>query len=112
MLDRFYSASLKDELLAEYFIEALGDEMISDAWQHHLTLLTDFWAAMLLGDKSYQGQPIKPHMHMEGLKRETFERWLALFSKTVEGYYAPPQAEAFKSRGALIAENFMKLLHL
>lgn len=112
MLDRFYSATLKDELLSDFFIEALGDEMISDTWQTHLNLLTNFWAAMLLGDKSYQGQPIKPHMHMPGLKRVTFERWLQLFSETVDNYYAPEQAQAFKSRGEIIANNFMKLLQI
>ncbi|MEA2073887.1 MAG: hypothetical protein U9O86_09905 [Campylobacterota bacterium] len=32
MVDRFYSQILKDEILADFFIERLGDEMISDEW--------------------------------------------------------------------------------
>ncbi|WP_230973258.1 hypothetical protein [Sulfurimonas hydrogeniphila] len=57
MVDRFYSSVLKDDLIADFFIEKLGDEMISDEWQHHLNLLTDFWAAMTTGDNSYNGTP-------------------------------------------------------
>ena len=110
LVDRFYSAVLKDELLADFFIEKLGDEMISDEWQRHLRLLTDFWASITLGDKAYSGQPVKPHMHIEGLRRETFERWLELFFKTVDRLYAKEAADLFKTRSQAIADNFMKLL--
>jgi len=110
LMDRFYSAVLKDELLADFFIEKLGDEMISDEWQHHLKLLTNFWASITLGDTAYKGQPVKPHMHMEGLKRETFERWLELFFKTADRLYTKESADIFKSRSKTIADNFMRLL--
>ena len=110
MVDRFYSKILKDELLADFFIQKLGDEMISDEWQTHLGLLTDFWASIILGDTAYKGQPVKPHMHMEGLKRETFERWLELFFQTVDRLYVKEAADTFKTRSQTIADNFMRLL--
>jgi len=112
MVDRFYSKILKDDLIADFFIEKLGDEMISDEWQHHLNLLTDFWASMTIGDGSYNGTPVKPHMHMQGLTRESFERWLQLFFETVDKLYEKEAAETFKIRSEIIANNFMKLLHL
>ena len=110
MVDRFYSKVLKDETLADFFIDKLGDEMISDEWQEHLDKLTDFWASITLGDSAYSGQPIKPHMHMEGLKKETFEQWLSLFSETVEKFYEKDAADIFKTRAQMIASNFMRLL--
>ena len=110
MVDRFYSKILKDELLADFFIEKLGDEMISDEWQEHLGKLTDFWASIALGDTAYSGQPVKPHMHMKGLQRETFEQWLKLFFETVDRLYAKDAADIFKTRSEMIANNFMKLL--
>ncbi|WP_309494063.1 group III truncated hemoglobin [Sulfurovum sp.] len=64
LVDRFYSKILKDEVLFDFFIEKLGDEMISDAWQKYLKILTDFWASITLGDAAYSGQPVKPHMHI------------------------------------------------
>ncbi len=110
LVDRFYSKVLKDELLADFFIQKLGDEMITDEWQRHLNLLTDFWASITLGDTAYSGQPVKPHMHMTGLKRVTFERWLELFFATVDRLYAKEAADVFKTRSQMIADNFMKLL--
>lgn len=110
MVDRFYSKVLKDELLADFFIQKLGDEMISDDWQRHLDLLTDFWASTLLGDSSYSGQPVKAHVHMEGLQRVTFERWLEVFSQTVDKFYNQESADIFKTRSQSIANNFMRLL--
>ncbi len=112
MLDHFYSAVLKDELIADFFIERLDDEMISDEWQHHLDLLTDFWASRLLNDPAYKGQPIKPHIKMQGLSRESFKRWLELFSDIVDKMYEREAAEQFKEHAHIIANNFMKLLKL
>ena len=112
MMDLFYSQVLKDEILADFFIQRLGDEMISDEWQVHLNLLTDFWMSTLLGDSSYKGKPVKPHMHMQGLKRVTFEAWLTLFFETVNKVYTKEPADIFKSKSENIANNFMQLLRL
>lgn len=112
MVDRFYSQILKDEIVAPFFIEKLGDEMISDEWQTHLNLLTNFWASTIMGDNSYSGQPVKPHMHMEGLQRVTFERWLELFFETLDRYYTKDNADIFKVKSQNIANNFMRLLNI
>lgn len=112
MLDRFYSNILKDELLAHYFIEKLGDEMISDEWQKHLDRLTDYWASITLGDKAYNGQPVKQHIYLENVQKETFERWLKLFSESVDKYYTKEIADIFKSRAEVIANSFMRLMHI
>ena len=112
MTDRFYSKILKDDLLAYFFIDKLGDEMISDEWQAHLNLLTDFWASITLGDTAYSGQPVRPHMHMEGLTKASFERWLKLFFETVDRLYAKEPADLFKQRSQTIANNFIRMLNL
>lgn len=112
MVDHFYSQILKDELISEFFIEKLGDEMISDEWLTHMNLLTDFWASLILGDTNYHGKPIKPHMHMEGLTRESFERWLKLFFETVDRLYVKEASDSFKTHGEKIANNFMLVLNL
>ena len=98
--------------LADFFIEKLGDEMISDEWQTHLDTLTDYWASITLGDKAYSGQPVKLHIDLEGLERETFERWLKLFSETVDKFYSKEIADIFKSRAQVIANSFMRLLDI
>ena len=112
MLDRFYSNVLKDELIAEFFIDKLGDEMISDSWQSHLNLLTDFLASVLLQDNLYTGEPIKPHMRMKGLVRKSFDRWLELFFISVDKYYTHDEANKFKLHSERIANDFIKVLKL
>ena len=49
---------------------------------------------------------------MEGLKRATFERWLKLFSETVDKCYEEEAAKIFKDRSKVIANGFMKVLNL
>lgn len=112
MLDRFYSQVLKDELVADFFIQRLGDEMISDEWQDHLELLTNFWASIILHDNSYKGRPIQPHIHMQGLQKETFQRWLKLFFETLDKCYTQKDATIFKKHSQMIANNFIRFLHL
>lgn len=112
MVDHFYSQVLKDELIGDFFIEKLGDEMISDEWLAHLDLLTDFWAFTILGDSDYKGSPIKPHIPMKDLKRESFERWLELFSQVIERLYEKEPAEVFIAHSQAIADDFMKKLKL
>lgn len=112
MVDHFYSQVLKDDIVGDFFIDKLGDEMISDEWLHHLDLLADFWAFTILGDTAYKGKPIKPHMHMKGLKRETFQRWLELFFTTIDKLYVKESADVFKEHSQKIADSFMKLLRI
>ena len=112
MVDRFYSQVLKDEVIADFFIDKLGDEMISDEWQSHLTLLTNFWVSLTLDDTAYNGQAGKAHMRVKGLQRETFEQWLKLFFETLDKFYDKEAADVFKKHAQVSANDFMKLLHL
>jgi hemoglobin len=112
MLDRFYSAVLKDDLIGDYFIEKLGDEMISDEWQNHLKVLIDFWASVILNDKSYKQDPLKPHLNMKGLTKEHFQRWLELFYECVERLYTKEIADIFKAHGENISKSFMKSINI
>jgi len=65
---------------------------------------------MALGDSSYKGNPFAPHISMENLSREAFERWLDLFGETLDSVYTPEIAEQFKQRSVGIAGNFMRNL--
>lgn len=108
----FYTQVLKDELLAPFFIEKLGDDLQNRDWQEHLTLLTEFWKFVALGYDDYDGNPLQPHFHIEGLSREAFSGWLNLFHHTVDSLYTPSTGEYFKQKSTDIAENFMRKLNL
>lgn len=108
----FYAHVLKDTLLAPFFMEKLGDDLQSKAWEEHLQLLTEFWRFVALGYDTYNGNPLQPHFHIEGLSREAFTGWLNLFHQTVDSLYTPSAGEFFKQKSTDIAENFMRRLDL
>ncbi len=112
LVESFYAKILGDAIVAPFFIDALGDDLNSPVWQAHLEKLTAFWAAMTLGEAGYVGQPVKPHMHMEGLEKATFDRWLELFFETVDRLYSQECGRVFKEKSQMIAGNFMRLLGL
>lgn len=108
----FYTEVLQDALLAPFFIEKLGDDLQSQAWEEHLALLTEFWKFVALGYEEYHGNPLQPHFHIEGLSRDAFIAWLKLFHHTVDHLYTPSAGEFFKQKSTDIAENFMRKLDL
>ena len=108
----FYSEVLKDPLLAPFFIKILGDDIHNDKWEEHLLLLTEFWKFVVLGYDDYTGNPLKPHLLIEGISRDAFESWLHLFHKTADILYSPSNSEYFKQKSTDIAQNFMRKLSL
>ena len=106
----FYTKVLKDETIAPFFIEKLGDDMKSEIWQKHITLLTNFWYTISHGQGEYNGSPFAPHMQISGLSREAFEAWLKLFFSSVDKIYVEEVASKFKERSSIIASNFMRNL--
>ena len=112
MVVKFYATVLKDELVAPFFIEKLGDNFSTFLWKTHIELLTSFWASIALGDTTYKGNPFAPHLRLDGLKRETFNQWLKLFFETIETVYEPKITDIFKRRSTFMANNFMRNLRI
>lgn len=112
LVRRFYPEVLKDTTLAPFFIEILGDDIHNEKWEEHLVLLTEFWKFVALGYDEYKGNPLQPHLLIEGLSRDAFTSWLKLFHQTVDTLYTPSTGEYFKQKSTDIAENFMRKLSL
>ena len=112
MVIRFYSKILKDKTVGPFFINKLGDNLNNDLWKPHIQLLTNFWAALTLGDQEYRGNPFAPHLELGALERVTFEQWLRLFYEAVDSVYEPQAGDFFKQRSSIIAGNFMRNLGL
>jgi len=108
----FYSEVIADELIGPFFIEKLGDDIKSDAWEEHLVLLTQFWRFVALYDDEYTGNPLRPHFDIVGLNKRAFERWLTLFYEAVDSVYDENAGRLFKEKSKEIAENFMRRLEI
>lgn len=103
----FYEKAMDDEVLSPFFIDEIGDDITSEDWIDHIELLADFWLAKLLGENTYYGNFVGAHVKMPHLKRETFTRWLELFSATADEVYVPDIAEVFKKKGAQFSKQFL-----
>jgi hemoglobin len=97
LVDRFYEKVQADELLAPVFSHV--------NWPHHLPIMYDFWSSMLLGDQSYQGNPLQKHLPL-AIQPKHFDQWLKLFHETVNENFAGNKAEEVKSRAQSIAGIF------
>ncbi|EDM44479.1 SEC-independent protein translocase protein TATC [unidentified eubacterium SCB49] len=105
MVDTFYSAIQKDELLGPIF-----NNLIKDKWPEHLDKMYRFWQTILLHEYAYKGSPFAPHRKLP-LKAHHFERWLYLFNTSMDKNFKGQLADEAKTRGEKMAEMFMYKLN-
>lgn len=103
LVDRFYDKVKADPTIGPVFSHV--------DWPHHLPIMYNFWSSMLLGDRSYMGNPFQKHMPLP-LKREHFQRWLELFMETVDENFTGEKADEVKMRANNIAGVFQHRLGL
>ena len=104
LVDNFYAKVQQDELLAPIF-----NFRLSTHWGPHLEKMYTFWNAALFGVKGYAGNPFMKHATMQ-LDGEHFDRWLGLFTETVDTYFEGDVAEEAKRRALVMANMFQSRL--
>lgn len=100
LVDTFYSKVREDELLGPIF-----EERLAGKWEEHLAKMYRFWQTLLLGEHSYYGSPLMPHLDMP-VEKMHFQRWVEIFHQTVDDLFAGEVAEEAKWRGNRMAEMF------
>jgi hemoglobin len=103
LVNEFYEKVLKDDLLAPVFQHI--------DLPHHLPVLYNFWSSVLLGDQSYKSNPFQKHIDLP-ITTTHFDRWLLLFTGTVDEYFAGEKAAEAKQRALSIAGIFQHKLGL
>jgi hemoglobin len=101
LVNSFYDSVRKDELIGFIFNTIIGND-----WSHHLPIMYRFWESVLLSKPGYEGNPVKKHIDIDKqieLQKEHFERWLALWNKTVDSLFSGEVAELAKNRASLMA---------
>jgi len=103
MVNSFYEKVKQDNLIGPVFAHV--------DWPHHLPIMYNFWASMLLGEQSYQGNPFQKHVPLP-LKADHFDQWLKLFGETVDENFEGDRAQEVKERARSIARVFQHKLGL
>ncbi len=103
LVNQFYDKVKHDALLAPVFRHV--------DWPHHLPIMYNFWSSMLLGDQSYVGNPFQKHIQL-AIDATHFNRWIELFTETVDDHFTGFKAEEVKSRARNIAGVFQHKMGL
>jgi hemoglobin len=100
LVDTFYGKVREDELIGPIF-----NDRIQDRWPEHLAKMYTFWQTVLLGEHTYYGSPFPPHAKLP-VEKEHFERWLELFSQTLNELFTGEVANEAMWRANKMAEMF------
>ena len=108
----FYAKVLEDEVLAPFFLNALGDDMKNDKWYEHLITFDNFWVGLLLKEGRYMGDPLLPHVFLPNLTEEIFEQWLKIFRETLDEIYTPSNVRNIYGKAKALSTRFINDLEL
>ncbi|TYC99148.1 group III truncated hemoglobin [Arthrobacter echini] len=108
LLTAFYRRAFADELLGPIFVDVARMDL-----QAHLPIICDFWETVLFKAGLYRRNALEPHLELHRqvpLTAAHFERWLTLWSATLDEHYAGPKAELAKVQASRIALSMRRRL--
>ncbi len=102
-----------DKLLREFYTLATTDDLIGHHFadldlESHLPVITDFWEKALFRKPVYYGNPLLAHKQLHeknSLEPEHFERWVEIFTRTIDQYFEGENAEMAKARAGAMAQS-------
>ncbi len=106
VIESFYGRVRHDAVLGPIFARHVND------WTPHLSRMNTFWRSVLLGTGEFQrsdrGSPPALHAAVGGLGADDFERWLTLFSATLEERLEPAPAQTWAGRATSIGDSLLR----
>jgi hemoglobin len=101
LLEDFYGRAFADPLLGPVFVD-VAHMRLAD----HLPAIGDFWETVLFRTARYRRNALRPHRQLHeaaALAPAHFERWLTLWTATVDDRHAGPAAETAKRQATRMA---------
>jgi hemoglobin len=101
LVDAFYDQIRTDDVLGPIFQDVAHVD-----WAAHLPKMYDFWEGVLFGKAGFTGNPLAVHRALArrtALTSQEFDRWLALFHRTVDRLFSGGVADLAKQRSSRIA---------
>ena len=100
LVNTFYKKVQNDDLIGPVF-----NEKMMGRWPEHLEKMYRFWQTLLLEEHTYSGSPFPPHKHLP-VNQSHFDRWMEIFTQTVDSLFVGKLAEEAKIRAANMAYMF------
>ena len=110
-----------DALMARFYGRAMTDPLIGPLFtgldlDHHLPVIGDFWESTLFGTGVYSRHRRNPLLIHADLDRKAplqphhFQRWLELFTASIDESFAGTRATYAKQRSHAIAHRMLEFL--
>lgn len=100
LVNTFYEKVQNDDLIGPIF-----NEKMMGRWPEHLEKMYRFWQTLLLEEHTYSGSPFPPHKQLP-VNQKHFDRWMEIFTETVDSLFIGKLAEEAKIRAANMAYMF------
>jgi hemoglobin len=101
MLGAFYKKAFKDDLISHFFIEVVPLNL-----ETHIPHITDFWESVLLDGRGYRKNVMEIHLDISKkskIEKAHLDRWVKIFSETVDEMFEGTKASLAKQRAMSIA---------
>ncbi len=101
LINTFYEKVQKDDLISFFFTD-----VVSVDWENHLPVMYNFWEVILFSTGSYAGNTMQKHIDLNmksTMQPKHFERWIQLFTQTVDENFEGTNAVLIKQRALSIA---------
>jgi len=96
LVDAFYKKILQDDMIGHFFTEVIKLD-----WDKHIPIMYDFWEMALFDKMVYRGNPMLKHIALDklsSLEESHFDRWILLFSATLDELYEGPKVDLAKQK--------------
>ena len=106
LLTEFYRVATVDAQIGHHFAKL---DLVA-----HLPIIVDFWEKVLFGKPVYFGNPLLVHQKLNEISPlvpEHFERWIEIFTKTIDRFFAGETAENAKLRANVIAHSLTQRIN-
>ncbi len=101
MLNSFYKKAFANNLIGHFFTEVVPLDLAT-----HLPVIADFWEAVLFNTHSYRKNVMEIHQHihqLSAIKKVHSDRWVQIFTATIDECFAGEKANLMKQRAQSIA---------
>ena len=97
----FYRKAFADELIGRFFTEVVPLDLDT-----HIPVIANFWESVAFNKPSYRKNVMEIHRHIHHLskiKKEHLDRWVKLFTETLDENFQGSRTELMKQRARSIA---------
>ena len=101
VLKAFYEKVFCDDVIGHFFTQVVPLNL-----EEHLPLIADFWESVLFHAQAYRKNVMTIHQEIHQLspiQKKHLDRWVYLFSQTIDDLFDGDKAELAKQRALSIA---------